>query len=300
MTTFLLDTDIGTDVDDALALCFMLEKKSKRLLGVITTNGPTKTRAQIAKTILGLKGFLRIPVFRGQSTARTNGITPFVTGNESIGIESQSHAFPLRSILPLILSEPDGSIVYILIAPASTCSALLEIPMIRKKIKSVVIMGGVIASDPTKPKQEHNIAADPASFSRICAFRIPVFLVPLNLTLPHVFPERAIEEISRSGLPLASKMHLWIKLWRSFTLTFGEKDHWFKNRVLLHDPITCIAAMRKSAFRWQDMAVTTTQEGELKIGKGGTVRIATAIKRGEIAKLISQVVSSIVTHKNMV
>ena len=95
-------------------------------------------------------------------------------------------------------------------------------------------------------------------------------------------------------------MSRWIKLWRTFTLSFGDGDHWFRNRVLLHDPITCLAATRKSVFRWKNMTLQATPEGELTIGKGNTVRVATTIKKGTIATLVSHVVSSVVTHKNMV
>jgi inosine-uridine nucleoside N-ribohydrolase len=161
-------------------------------------------------------------------------------------------------------------------------------------------MGGVMTTELTLPHSEHNIAADPVAFSRICSFHIPVFLVPLNLTLKHALPNRAMEEISRCALPLAVKISLWARLWRVFTLSFGNNDHWFKDRILLHDPITCMAATRKSAFRWKHMPISASKEGVLHAGKGNTVSIAIAVKNKDIASLISQVVSSVVTHKNMV
>lgn len=300
MTTFLLDTDIGTDVDDALALCFMLDAKPTSLLGIIVTNGPTKIRSQVAKTILMLKRAAQVPVFRGQSTALTNRLAPFVTGNESAGIDGHSRAFPLKSILPLILSQPDHTIVYVLIAPASTCAKLLEISEVRKKIKSIVVMGGVIGTDSTLPQQEHNISADPVAFSRICEFQTPIYLIPLNLTITYALPDRAMLDISGSHEPLAKKISQWIRLWLVFTRTFGQRDHWFRGRILLHDPFTCLAAIRKSAFRWKQMQLTASQDGVLQSGNGRSMHVATGIKKGVTSTLMSQIVLSIVTHINMV
>ena len=48
MNKLILDTDIGTDVDDALALAVLLGSKDIDLLGITTVYGDTKLRAQIA------------------------------------------------------------------------------------------------------------------------------------------------------------------------------------------------------------------------------------------------------------
>ncbi len=299
MTTFLLDTDIGTDVDDALALSWLLSIKKHKLLGVIVTNGPTKIRARIAKTILLHKGASNIPVFRGESRSKTHGCVPFVSGKEGRGIESQSHAFPLRTILPILMTQPDRSVVYMLIAPATSCSTLLDIPEVRKKIKSIVCMGGVLNGDPTMPTGEHNIAADPISFERICAVHIPIYIVPLNMTLQHQLSTAAMAQIGTCNNPLATHMSAWIHEWRSCTNSFGIADHWFRNKILLHDPLTCLAAIHRSVFRWKRVKISVSPSGLLHIGKGESLNIAVSIKQHTVKTLMQQIVSSIVTHKNM-
>lgn len=300
MTTFLLDTDIGTDVDDALALSFLLDKKKRTLLGIIVTNGPTKIRAEVAGTILSLTDASHIPVFRGQSQSKTQGCIPFVTGKEGIGLAAQPHAFSLKTIIPILLSQPDRSIVYILIAPASSCSTLLDIPQVRKKIKSIVCMGGVIGGDPSLPIAEHNIAADPTAFARICSLQVPIKIVPLNITLRQSFSNDAIAKIAESHTPLADHMSKWIQEWKSFTQSFGVADHWFRNRILLHDPLTCLAAIRKSSFTWKSMKIAISRNGVLQEGKGSSVHVALAMKKQTVQTLTSEIVSGIVTRINMV
>ncbi len=300
MTTLLLDTDIGTDVDDALALSFLLDKKWRKLIGIIVTNGPTKIRASIANILLSLKEASHIPVFRGQSQSTTQGCIPFVTGREGIGIEKQHQSFALKSILPLLISQPDNSIVYILIAPASSCSTLLDIPEVRKKIQLIVCMGGVLSGDPTMPTSEHNIAADPIAFERICRLNIPMHIIPLNITLRHKFSNDAIARIAESHNSLSVRMSLWIQNWDTFTQSLTYADHWFKNKILLHDPLTCLAAIRKSSFTWKSMKIAISRNGVLQEGKGSHVHVAVAMKKHTVQTLTSEIVSGIVTLTNMV
>jgi len=54
-TPILLDTDIGTDIDDAFALALVLESPELDLLGVTTVSGDTQARARLAAKMLCLK-----------------------------------------------------------------------------------------------------------------------------------------------------------------------------------------------------------------------------------------------------
>ena len=62
----ILDTDIGTDVDDALALAFALRHPELDLRAVTTVSGDTVRRARIAKKLLLLAGRDDIEVAAGE------------------------------------------------------------------------------------------------------------------------------------------------------------------------------------------------------------------------------------------
>jgi hypothetical protein len=47
----IIDTDIGTDLDDALALLFALHNDNINILGITTNYGPTNLRKEIASKI---------------------------------------------------------------------------------------------------------------------------------------------------------------------------------------------------------------------------------------------------------
>lgn len=66
----ILDTDIGTDVDDALALAVILALlgcSRLHLLGVTTVHANTKRRGSMVLTLLALAGQGNIPVAPGKA-----------------------------------------------------------------------------------------------------------------------------------------------------------------------------------------------------------------------------------------
>ena len=62
----LIDTDIGDDIDDALALALTLSSPEIELLGVTTVFGDTQRRAYLAAHILEVYQHKEIPVAAGQ------------------------------------------------------------------------------------------------------------------------------------------------------------------------------------------------------------------------------------------
>src|SRR5262245_43755905 len=81
-----LGTDIGTDVDDALALALALASPEIELVAITTVSGDTAVRARIAARLLALAGRSEIPVHAGRerSLATPGGFAWF--GHEGQGI----------------------------------------------------------------------------------------------------------------------------------------------------------------------------------------------------------------------
>ena len=61
----LLDTDIGTDIDDALALAYLLKQERCELLGVTTVTGQAGSRAELASAICLRAGRDDVPIHAG-------------------------------------------------------------------------------------------------------------------------------------------------------------------------------------------------------------------------------------------
>ena len=64
----ILDTDIGTDIDDAFALALIINSPELELLGVTTVAGDTQARARLAAKLLWEAGgaWRRVPVYAGE------------------------------------------------------------------------------------------------------------------------------------------------------------------------------------------------------------------------------------------
>src|SRR5262249_37361050 len=81
-----LDTDIGTDIDDAYALLLAAVSPELDLRAVTTVNHDVDLRARIAKKLLRLLGRGDIPVAAGTGPSLTPGVTRGWGGHEGQGI----------------------------------------------------------------------------------------------------------------------------------------------------------------------------------------------------------------------
>ena len=70
MHTIILDTDIGTDVDDALALTVLLGSQEVDLIGITTVYGDVRLRSQIAMNLCSMVN-KEIPTYMGEGATTT-------------------------------------------------------------------------------------------------------------------------------------------------------------------------------------------------------------------------------------
>lgn len=70
----ILDTDIGTDIDDAWALGLAMTSPEFELLAVTITDGDTAARARVACKLLYTAGHTGVPVAVGRPTPPPPGV----------------------------------------------------------------------------------------------------------------------------------------------------------------------------------------------------------------------------------
>src|SRR5689334_3389143 len=63
-TKVLLDTDIGSDIDDAVCLAYLLAQPECELLGITTVSGEPEHRAMLASALCNVAG-VHVPIFPG-------------------------------------------------------------------------------------------------------------------------------------------------------------------------------------------------------------------------------------------
>ena len=82
----LLDTDIGTDVDDCLALALILASPELRLAAVTTVYGDTLLRGRMVMKLLALRGAAGIPVAIGAEKPLLGRAPVYWEGHEGQGL----------------------------------------------------------------------------------------------------------------------------------------------------------------------------------------------------------------------
>ena len=63
-TKIILDTDIGSDIDDAVCLAYLLAQPDCELLGITTVAGEAEARARMASALCKVAG-KDVPIFPG-------------------------------------------------------------------------------------------------------------------------------------------------------------------------------------------------------------------------------------------
>ena len=93
----ILDTDIGTDVDDILALAFLLGSPEIRLEGVTTVYGDVELRTRIVHKVLTLRDRLDVPVHSGIGAPLLGRDPVYWPGHEGAGILGAGDDLPALS-----------------------------------------------------------------------------------------------------------------------------------------------------------------------------------------------------------
>ena len=70
----LLDTDIGSDIDDAICLSYLLRQPRCELLGITTVSGKPQERAALAEAVCRAAGHKDVPIHSGVAQGLNMGI----------------------------------------------------------------------------------------------------------------------------------------------------------------------------------------------------------------------------------
>lgn len=204
----ILDTDIGTDVDDTLALALILASPEIDLIGITCVYGQVDLRARIALKLLQLAGIDDIPVYTGASNPLLNLDKIYWGGHEGTVLLSDDDAnlmpqdtFAVDYLVEAIHKNPNEIHVLAIGPLTNIAMALQKSPDIADKIAGLTIMGGVIRgyNDLNLPIAEHNIQCDPEAAHVVLTSSIPITLVPLNITVQTTVDQTSVERIRADG-----------------------------------------------------------------------------------------------------
>ena len=242
-----IDTDLGSDVDDALALAFALRHPELELVGVSTVFGDVDLRARMAEELLRLGGAEGVPVLAGLGKPLTEGRIGIMFGNEGRGLlegasprsRTESDPDPAQRVDALAQAiEAARPEALVAIGPLSNVGALLRAGV---QLPRLSIMGGKTAPvevDGVTPTiDEWNWHCDPDAAETLLEQEPP------SVGLPRIFPAEITFRIPispadhaalASGDSLCQALASMSDIWLEKLKEFGNPQP----QILLHDPLT--------------------------------------------------------------
>lgn len=186
----LLDTDIGSDIDDAVCLAYLLAHPECELLGITTVSGEPERRASIASALCIAVG-REVPIRPGASRPL---VVPQrqVEAEQAAALRGTPHhtRFPAGEAIPFLrdaIRKYPGEITLLCIGPLTNIALLIRTDEeIATLLHSLVIMGGAYGP-PGEPypagDAEWNLLLDPHAAAIVYDAPAPVHRsIGLNVT----------------------------------------------------------------------------------------------------------------------
>lgn len=261
----ILDTDIGTDVDDALALAYAVRSPDIDLRAVTTVSGDTRRRAAIAATLLRLTGRDDVEVAAGLDAGPGLGGRLAWDGSEGEGLldPADPPAISERDAVALLLDQARE--VVTIGQQTNVAAALRRDPTFARRVQRLTVMGGVFAPvapalPPFSPAQDHNLNTDPGGAVTALNAGMEILYVPGDVTVQTVLTRAHLERLRR-GDPLCRALAGLAERWEALQRRRGAQllD---EQVAMLHDPLTIVSAVDRRFVRVERLPVTVAVHGD--------------------------------------
>lgn len=252
----LLDTDLGSDIDDAICLAYLLRQPRCELVGITTVSGrDPRQRASIGDAVCRAAGRTDVPIHSGVAVRYDTGEVVQPEVPQYAALARYAHR-PAEDFAPntavefmrRTIDERPGEITLLAIGPMGNLGALFAIdPTIPSKLKSLVLMCGVFGSrGPGVPPREWNAFQDVAAC--MATYRAAVAQhrsVGLDVTLQvQLSSTDAIARFRAVGGPLDVVADC-CEIWRR------HAPH-----VVFHDPLAAVSIFDDGVLGWERGRVT--------------------------------------------
>lgn len=252
----IIDTDIGDDADDALAISLALRSPELEVKGITTVFRNTEARAKITKRLIGILGHDDIPVYAGIGHPIINDadteVLPIQFLDDMASIEIASDVSAVDFLYRTIM-ENRNEITLVPIGPLTNIAALFMLhPDSVKYIKRIVMMGGAFYFH----YDEWNIFCDPEAASVVFSSGVPIYAVGLDATLRCPVTEDLYQEIRAHGSPITDLLG---ELLRRYKESRGR-------HTFLHDPSAIISLIKPELFQFSSEDIVVELKGEFTRG----------------------------------
>lgn len=224
-TPIILDTDPGTDIDDAYALALAIRQPSLKLLGVTTVYGDVQARARLAAKLLRIAGCEQIPVRAGirvpparlKSGELDPNFTDFLNHTQYVTESDPEFGQVYPDAVEFILqtlSTAQAPVGLIGIGPWTNLAEVVRsvTPEQKQKIRFIALMGG----EPYRMTAEHNVCSDPEAADTVLTSGLPIFMGSFDVTRQLILTTQEVNRyFSRATEPILKALYDTTNLWLS-------------------------------------------------------------------------------------
>ncbi len=251
----LLDTDIGSDIDDCLCLGYLLRNPQCELLGITTVGGESLQRARVARQLCRLAGAENIPIFPGAEQP-LQGTQLQDRCQQAAYLTAPEESFPTGQAVAFLheqICRYPGEVTLLAIGPMTNVALLFSMyPETKGMLRGLVTMGGRFLHDDVPalhtPLREWNILCDPAAAflvygANIANHRSVGLDVTQNITKPAswVFENLTQPEMA----PVLQYFETWLRE---------------RGEITFHDPIAAASIFCPDLLRYCKKSVSVLME----------------------------------------
>ena len=269
----ILDTDMASDVDDALCLALALRSPELELVAITCVGRESRLRARVTAKLLELAHAAAIPVYAGCRVPLQMGESFNWFGHEGEGviepteeprIEPEHAVDALRRLL-----TRDDNLHVVAIGPLTNLAAALILePELAARIASLTVMGGHLrkveyGGHTFAPGVDYNLCSDPHATYVVLRAGIPTRLVTADVTLRTWITAEDLDLIEAVGTPfhrtLADAVRIWTPVQKQIFGGAGcatDDD----NVAFLHDPLALACLYDESFCTFEQLPIETTIE----------------------------------------
>lgn len=299
----IIDTDIGGDPDDALAIALAAASPELAIEGITTVYDDVLYHARRAARVLELAGALPCPIYNGAShTLLRNRKPPWRTGAGQEAEEEQAGTAqdaldggrqPVNAgravdfIIRTVMDHP-GEITLVCIGPLTNIAAAIAVePQLIGRVKEIVWMGGVVrlgANGAELPATEHNVTCDPEAASVVLGSGAPIVMIGLDATWKAAIGRAECARLAASGKPVNAALADVVGRWL---------DRIGAASTPMHDPLAVAAVIDRSLLTTRRMRVEVAYDHRDGTGQtigrpdpAGTVEVALDVDAGRFLGLL--------------
>jgi purine nucleosidase len=300
-----LDTDIGSDVDDAIALVLAALDPRLDLLAVTTVNGDTTLRARIARSLLRMLGRAGIPVGAGAGTGLSGQPHPFMpamAGFEGDGLELVDELFaPAHEVIRDALTGAVAPVdVCAIGAVTNVASVLATEPELCEQVRAVHVMGGCFgpvwmgdaARTPASPFAEFNLGCDPMAAAVLFGLPVAIRMVPIDVTMPLFFDDADRARLREGSV--GRTIDQLAEPWLDFQRVRRPDQPEGLAKIRLHDPLTVLGIVDDAVETREDLRVSVFgSPGQVRTLETPQGRAVTVVRRADGRRLRNTLVETI-------